>query len=72
MSKVLVIGGRGCATESLIKSLKEKYGGDVVQGEPLTQGQMPRLTKSLLELNENEWRGGSRGKGGKTKWPVRK
>lgn len=71
-SKILVAGGRGEITRAIIKTLKEKYGDDVIQGEPLTAGQMPKVTNPLsMEVSENKWRGGSRGKGGKTKWPRR-
>ena len=71
MNKILVIDDDIKIRDEVIKFLKGKYGDDVVQGEPLTQGQMPRLPKSLLANNENEWRGGSKKKGGKTKWPRR-
>ena len=77
MSKILVVGD-GSISKQVIKSLAVLYGGGrfgqgkVVQGEPLTAGQMPRVAKEMILTNENEWRGGSRGKGGKTKWPIRK
>lgn len=71
MSKVLVIGGSGFVSRELIKALGDKFEG-VVQGEPLIEGQIPRVSKGMILTNENEWRGGSRGKGGKTKWPIRK
>ena len=71
MSKILVTDDGIKIRDEVIKFLREKYGDDVVQCESLTEGQMPRPTKLLLATNENEWRGGSRGKGGKTKWPRR-
>ncbi len=57
--------------DAVINLLKEKYGNDVVQGEPLTEGQMPKVFNYAKPKQENKWRGGSRGKGGKTKWPRR-
>ena len=70
MSKILVIGDHQLVSRELIKALGDKF-ECVVQGEPLTAGQMPRVAKDMVITSENEWRGGSRGKGGKTKWPRR-
>ena len=67
MNKILVIDDDIKIRDEAIKFLKGKFGDDVVIAEPLTQSQMPRLSKSLLDNNENEWRGGSKKKGGKTK-----
>lgn len=44
---------------------------ELIQCEPLTEGQMPRVFNYSKPKQENKWRGGSRGKGGKTKWPRR-
>lgn len=70
MSKILVVGD-GRVEKVVVEFLKSKYGDDVIQGEPLTAGQMPRVAKDVVITSKNEWRGGSRGKGGKTKWPRR-
>lgn len=69
MSKVLVIGGDTVSKE-LIKMLAMKYEG-IVHCESLTAVKIPRPSKASVITNKNEWRGGSRGKGGKTKWPRR-
>ena len=70
MNKVLVIGDQHMFSRELINLLADKYEG-IVQGEPLTAGQIPRVKKHAVAKSKNEWRGGSRGKGGKTKWPRR-
>lgn len=43
----------------------------LVQFDPLTEAQMPKVFDYVKPKQENKWRGGSRGKGGKTKWPRR-
>lgn len=74
MSKILVIGGSDCS-KALISALIKHYGDgvvDSVQNEPLTKAQMPTDYWGIGRPRpNNQWRGGSRGKGGKTKWPRR-
>jgi len=42
------------------------------QWEPLRESEIPKVKKNNINLFKgNSWRGGSRGKGGKTKWPRR-
>lgn len=67
-SKILVIGG-GMVGKALIEALVERECG-VVQFYHCADGQLPR-SRSYIDTSKNEWRGGSRGKGGKTKWPRR-
>lgn len=67
-SKILVIGG-GMVGKALIEALVERECG-AVQFDPCADGQLPRV-RSYIDTVKNEWRGGSRGKGGKIKWPRR-
>jgi hypothetical protein len=75
--KIGIIGGDQSDRDSLLEALAEIYSVtevdfDIVQGEPLTTGQMPkRKWGEGKPKRSNEWRGGSRGKGGKTRWPRR-
>ena len=44
---------------------------ELTQYEPLTEGQIPKVFNYAKPKKENKWRGGSLGKGGKTKWQRR-
>ena len=74
MSKILVIGSSECSN-ALIAALINHYGDgaiDSTQNEPLTKAQMPDQYWGMGRPRpDNNWRGGSKGKGGKTKWPRR-
>lgn len=44
---------------------------ELVQFDPLTEAQIPKVFDYVKPKQINQWRGGSIGKGGKTKWPRR-
>lgn len=43
--------------------------GEIVLGDPIHQPDIKDI--NIKPHRSNEWRGGSAGKGGKTKWPRR-
>lgn len=53
------------------KAIENSGDIELVQFDPLTEAQMPKVFNYAKPKQENKWRGGSRGKGGKTKWPRR-
>lgn len=85
--KVIVIGGAADSLEVVraLRKISNKGGVEIVdyseienngdlelaQSEPLTEVQMLKVFNYLKPKPNNQWRGGSRGKGVKTKWPRR-
>ena len=71
MSNILVIGDSDLS-KALIEALKKNYAGEVInssRNEPTTKAQTPEQYWGMGKPKpDNQWRGGSRGKGGKTKW----
>ena len=74
--KIGIFGGDSELRGDLIKALCKIHGNideDKTQSEPLMPWQIPDLNCGYeKQKQDNGWRGGSRGKGGKTKWPRRR
>lgn len=77
--KIGIIGGDQKSRREVMVALSKIHGGEIIasgeweglqQGEPLIAEQMPKF-KVIKPKGDDSWRGGSRGKGGKTKWPRR-
>jgi len=69
MKKHILVMGNGMISQALIKALIESE-INASTYDACVKG-FKGNHKACISHQENKWRGGSRGKGGKTKWPKR-